>query len=381
MKFLFLIFLSINFSFSQSATELLEKKENLLQEIQLSKKTLESAKKQKKISIEELQALTTHIDLRESLKSTIIQQKDSIELYKIEIEEKIKHNEERKEMTLNSYKKLIKSLYFIDFEINLLDFIFSTQSFKEAIDLFIYYKEQEDLRLKLFNELDYLNGQLLFFKNSLNKNIALKDTLINEFNSEKDSLNFLKKDKERITRDLSSRENELSGYIQKKQNEAKAIESEIIQIQKQLALERTQLSKDLAFEKNKNNLIWPVEKGILLSQFGEVFHKDLPGIKIINNGVEIGVEKDAKVRSVFDGVVTKILITPNGLKAVIVRHGQYLTVYSNLKVTNVQVGQKILKGNKLGTVFANEDDDSGILEFQIWKGLEKINPMNWLKNN
>jgi len=247
--------------------------------------------------------------------------------------------------------------------------------------LFIYYKEQEDLRLKLFNELDYLNNQLLFFKNNLNKNIALKDTLINEFNSEKDSLNFLKKDKARITRQLSDRENDLNSYIKKKKNEAKAIESEIIQIQKQLELKSIQLSKDIAFEKNKNNLMWPVEKGILLSQFGEVFHKDLPGIKIINNGVEIGVEKDAKVRSVFDGVVTKILITPNGLKAVIVRHGQYLTVYSNLKVTNVKVGQKILKGNKLGTIFANEDDDSGILEFQIWKGLEKINPMNWLQNN
>ena len=381
MKFLFLIFISINLSFSQSATELLEKKENLLQEIQLSKKTLESAKKQKKISVEELQALTTQIDLRESLKNMIILQKDSIELYKIEIEEKIKLNEERKEMTLNSYKKLIKSLYFIDFEINLFDFIFSTQSFKEAIDLFIYYKEQEDLRLKLFNELDYLNNQLLFFKNSLNENIALKDTLINEFNSEKDSLNFLKNDKERITRDLSARENDLIDYIKNKQNEAKVVESEIIKIQKKLELKSKQLSKDLAFEKNKNNLIWPVEKGILLSQFGEVFHKDLPGIKIINNGVEIGVEKDAKIRSVFDGVVTKILITPNGLKAVIVRHGQYLTVYSNLKVTNVQVGQKILKGNKLGTIFTNEDDGSGILEFQIWKGLEKINPMNWLKNN
>ena len=70
---------------------------------------------------------------------------------------------------------------------------------------------------------------------------------------------------------------------------------------------------------------------------------------------------------------------PNGLKAIIIRHGQYLTVYSNLTEINVQAGQSIFTGNKIGTIFSRPHDDSGILEFQIWKGLKKINPMNWLK--
>ncbi len=365
--------------FSQNPNKLIEKKNHLLEEIDLSKKTLETAKKNTHTSIKELQALSTYIELRQDLKQTIVQQKDSIELYKKEIEKKIETTEKKKQRVLISYRALIKSMYFNEFQISMLDFIFSTESFKDAINRYIYYKDQENLRQNLLKELDFLKEQLLYFRNNLNQNILLKDTLITEFNNENDSLNFLKKDKERVARELAKREKELMEHINQKKKEARKIESEIVEIQKQLELKKTNLTEGVGFEKNKNKLIWPVEKGILLSNFGEVYHKDLPGIKIINNGIEIGVEKKAYVRSVYDGVISKILITPNGLKAIIVRHGQYLTVYSNLEETNVKVGETVFTGNKIGVVFSNEYDDTGILEFQIWKGLEKINPMNWLK--
>ena len=171
----------------------------------------------------------------------------------------------------------------------------------------------------------------------------------------------------------------MSKYILNKEEEAKRVELEIIDIQKQIK-ERI-LSGSNEFEKNQNKLIWPVDKGILLSPFGEVNHKNLPGIKIINNGVEIGVEKNATIRSIFNGVVTKIIIMPNGLKAVIIRHGEYLSVYSNLVDTYIQVGQKVITKQPIGVVFTKKEDNSGVLDFQIWKGLEKINPMNWLKSN
>ena len=379
MKILIILFFSICFTFSQNPDKLIEKKNDLIDEINLSKKTLESAKKQKNISIQELQALSTYISLRKDLKSTIIQQKDSIELYKNEIEQKIKTTEKKKQRVLQSYKGLIRSIYFNEIQISMMDFIFSTESFKNAISRYIYYKDQEKLRQNLLKELDFLQKELVDFRNTLNLNIELKDTLIKEFNNENDSLNFLKKDKERVTKELVKRERELTENINQKRKEAKKIEKEIIEIQKQIELRNTKLVGGLGFEKSKKKLIWPVEKGILISNFGEVYHKDLPGIKIINNGIELGVEKKSLVRSVYDGVVSKVLIMPNGLKAIMIRHGQYLTVYSNLEETDVSVGETVLTGKKIGVVFSNESDDTGILEFQIWRGLEKINPMNWLK--
>ena len=89
MRLVIIFFLLSTYFFSQNPTKLIDAKNSLIQEIELSKKTLESSKKQKKISLDELQALSAYIELRENLKSTIIQQKDSIELYKKEIEEKI----------------------------------------------------------------------------------------------------------------------------------------------------------------------------------------------------------------------------------------------------------------------------------------------------
>ena len=379
MKILILLFCSIYFSFSQTPNKLIEKKNNLLDEINLSKKTLESAKKQKKISTQELQALSTYITLRKDLKNTIVQQKDSIELYKKEIEQKIKITEEKKQRVLSSYKNLIRSIYFNEFQISMMGFVFSTESFKDALNRYIYYKDQENVRQNLLQELYFLKKELLDFRNNLNHNIELKDTLIKEFNNESDSLNFLKKDKERVTKGLAKRERELIEHINQQKKEAKKLEEEIIETQKQIELKNTKLIGGLGFEETKKKLIWPVEKWILLSKFGEVYHKDLPGIKIINNGIELGVDKEAIVRSVYNGVVSKIIITPNGLKAIIIRHGQYLTVYVNLTETHVKVGETILTGQKIGVVFSYESDDSGILEFQIWKGLEKINPMNWLK--
>ncbi len=381
LKILILATFLINFSFAQNTNKLIERKTNLLEEIQLSQKTLESARKQKNISIEELQALSAYIELRTDLKETIVQQKDSIELYKKEIEEKIKNTQEKKETILQSYKNLVQLIYFNELEINFIDFVFSTSSFRESINRYIYYKNQENLRQKLLKELDFLQKQLLEFSHNLNQNIALKDTLINEFNIEEDSLIFLKTEKERVKNQLTKKEEELTNYIINKQKETKKIEIEIIEIQKKLAFKNNNLSEGLGFEKNKSKLIWPVEKGIILSTFGEVFHKDLPGIKVVNNGIEIGTEKESIVRSVYNGVVSKIITNPKGLKAVMIRHGQYLTVYSNLKETHVQVGQKVLTGNKIGVVFSKQLDSTGILEFQIWKGVTKINPMNWIKNN
>ena len=384
MRLFILLVLLTNFTFSQNTNTktLIDQKTHLIEEIELSKKMLNSAQKQKNLSIEELKALIINIELRENLKQTIILQKDSIEIYKKEIEKKIQETEEKKEIILSSYKKLIQLTYFNEFETSFLYFIFSTPSFKDALSRYIYYKNQENLRQDLLYELEFLKQQLILFKEDLDLGISLKETLINEFNAESDSLALLKKEQERITSQLTNRETELINYINEKKTEAKKIEDEIIKIQKELAMRHGNTEEQgLAFQNNKGQLIWPVEKGILISNFGEVYHKDLPGIKLINNGIEIGVERGAKVRAVYNGVVSKILIMQNGLKAIMLRHGTYLTVYANLKNTNVNIGQKVLEGEFIGVVFSKKENDTGVLDFQIWKGLEKINPINWIKSN
>lgn len=380
MRFLITILLSVTV-YSQDENSLINKKNLLLEEIELSKKTLNSAKNQKIISTKELQALNAYIKVRTNLKNTILQQRDSIELYKQEILNKIQNNNKKISTIKDSYKSLIREIYFNDFGINLISFIFSTSSFKDKIGKYVYYKEKEQYRQNLLYELDYLKNELISFNNNLNENIILKDALLKEFNLEKDSLEILKKKKENLTNSLTKQEKKLSDFIKVKKKEAQQIESEIAELQKKLKLSKNYQQLDSKFEGKRNNILWPVKKGVLLSEFGQTNHKNLPGIKIYNNGIEIGVEKDEVVKSVFEGVVSKILFMQNGLKSIIIRHGNYLTVYTHLKDVSVKIGDIVSAQEKIGVVFSSDDNDTGVLGFQIWKGMEKLNPMNWLHNN
>ena len=102
------------------------------------------------------------------------------------------------------------------------------------------------------------------------------------------------------------------------------------------------------------------------------------GIFTINNGVEIGSTSGAKVRSVFDGKVSKVLIIDGGGKVVIINHGTYRTVYANLESANVKEGDKVTAKQTIGTLNSS-DDGLTELHFEIRFGKERQNPTDWLK--
>ena len=100
----------------------------------------------------------------------------------------------------------------------------------------------------------------------------------------------------------------------------------------------------------------------------------------MNNGIEISTNNN-RVRSVFNGEVSKIIVFEQGLKVVIIRHGDYLTVYSNLYLVNVNVGQQIQTKQNIGELYTNTTRESNILGFQIWQDRQKLNPANWISQH
>ena len=135
------------------------------------------------------------------------------------------------------------------------------------------------------------------------------------------------------------------------------------------------------FEKKKGILSWPVENCVIMSSFGTVYHKELPGIKVVNNGIELAVPKNSLIKSVFSGVVSKIVVLPSALKAVIIRHGSYSSVYTNLGELYVQQGDVIIEKGNIGKVYTEENHKTGLMEFQIWRGTDPLNPKIWLKKH
>lgn len=131
------------------------------------------------------------------------------------------------------------------------------------------------------------------------------------------------------------------------------------------------------FENNKGKLPWPVEKGSITQYFGKNAHPTVAGIFTNNNGVEISSTSGAKVRAVFDGKVSKVLVIDGGGKAVIINHGVYRTVYANMKEVTVKEGDKVSIKQNIGTLNTGEDNLSE-LHFEVRFGKERQNPYEWL---
>ena len=128
---------------------------------------------------------------------------------------------------------------------------------------------------------------------------------------------------------------------------------------------------------NKGKLPWPVVKGAKVSDFGHYPHPDVPSVMIDNHGIDILVDAGTPARAVFNGEVTAILDIM-GTKVVMVRHGEYITVYQNLASVNVQKGNKVTTKQTLGTVAKNASSNTYELHFEVWKNNSNLNPNDWL---
>ena len=145
-----------------------------------------------------------------------------------------------------------------------------------------------------------------------------------------------------------------------------------------LTSEEKLLSGD--FSNNRGKFPWPVQRGLITDHFGEHPHAVLKYVVVRNAGVDITTQANAKARAIFKGEVTKIVAIPGGNIAVIIRHGNYLTVYSNLSEVFVKAGQQVDSKEEIGSIFTDlSDDNKTVLKFQLWRENTKLDPEEWLK--
>jgi septal ring factor EnvC (AmiA/AmiB activator) len=131
------------------------------------------------------------------------------------------------------------------------------------------------------------------------------------------------------------------------------------------------------FAANRGTLPWPVERGIIVGKFGKQPHPVAKGIVVNNPHIEIATDAGAKARASFDGEVTSIIRIPGANKAVLVRHGNYYTVYGNLVEVYVKAGDKVRLKQELGSIYTDRDNQT-ILEFGLWLEDQIQNPEPWL---
>jgi murein hydrolase activator len=143
--------------------------------------------------------------------------------------------------------------------------------------------------------------------------------------------------------------------------------------------EEKQLSGD--FGSHQGSLGYPVSlPGTIVVHFGEQKYQDLKYVQNSSKGIDIQTRDGANALCVFNGVVSKVFALPGFNNSVIVRHGNYLTVYANLSSVYVKSGQKLSTGAAIGRVYTDsEQGNQTILHFQLWKDTQRLNPENWLR--
>ncbi len=134
-----------------------------------------------------------------------------------------------------------------------------------------------------------------------------------------------------------------------------------------------------AFKRQRGRLPWPVEGGFIARSYGKQKHPTLKNIEVTNNGIDIRSSEDAPVKNIFDGKVAGVQFIPGHDYTVILQHGNYYTVYSNLSETALTKGQVVKAGTQIGRVSTNPISGAAELHFELWRGKERLNPAAWIK--
>lgn len=393
---------------SQSKEVLQSKKAQIQKEIQLTNKLIKKAKKQKNQSINILSTLNKQIESRGEIvktldleiKMTIAQ----IENLKAEIKD-TKQSIQDQQNLLDTLKKeyalMIRHAYHNRNSYDRLAFIFSAQSYNQAFKRIRYLQEYSQFRQKQVKEIKEVERQLSEELLSLKRQKVLLTVAKNERNAmlgeSQIEINLLTQEKQSQNTFLSSlrkREKKLKKDLSKQQQLAKTLDDKIKKIIAEeirkakekanvgggVTLSLTPEEQQLAdnFSSNKGKLPWPVERGVIIERFGIQPHPVLRGIETLNNGVKITTEEGSFVRAIFEGKVSRIIDIPGSGKAVIISHGDYFTVYSNLIQVFVKRGQTVGLKEDIARVFTKSSNKESITELQIWKGSEKLDPSSWL---
>jgi septal ring factor EnvC (AmiA/AmiB activator) len=290
-----------------------------------------------------------------------------------------------------------------------LTFIFSATDFNQAYKRMKYMQQLSAYRLHQRDLIQQTQADLSTKKKDLQGVKTDKLQLLTKQEREKANLDKEKKEQVVMVKNLSKTEKKLKANLADKQRAAAKLDRMIedvirkeIEAAKAAAKKRSsstltadakktnitstsavlamtpeamKLSND--FENNRGKLPWPVEQGYISSSYGKHAHPIWKEVVVNNSGIDINSQRDAKVRAIFSGRVTKVILIVNKY-AVIIQHGEYFTVYSNLKEVSVKSDDLVKTKQVIGKVETDEDDGKSEVHLEVWKGSNKMDPEGWI---
>ena len=403
----------------KSSSQLKKDKQKLENEIANTQKLLKKNESNQKAAVQQAALLRQQIQNREkmitTLNSQILQMEDEQELN----EQEIRQLEKRLAYMKADYAQVVYNAYRNRRLIDKVTFILAADNFSQMFRRLRYYsifsrnvREQSERIQRTTEELTKKNEEIVELKNDKLNTLSSKEqeikNLENDRRKKTQNAEKLKKESQKLNAELKKKQQkrkEIDAAIQK------AVQAEIAQANAErkkkakassgkssksesstasttsssssskatttIALTPEEKTLNNSFINNKGKLPWPVAKGAKVSDFGNYPHPDVPSVQIENHGIDIMVEAGTPARAVFEGVVTSVM-SIMGTTVVMIRHGEYLTVYQNLSSTSVKKGDKVSTKQTIGTVAKSQTSNTHELHFEIWKNDRYVNPNEWL---
>ncbi len=388
---------------------------SLQNEISTANQLLKKTKKDKEMTLNEVNLLDKKIKQREKL----------IKAYNEQIavlDEEINKGQSNIK-SLNSdlgklQKEYAKMIVFANKNRNNYDrlsFIFASKDFNQAFRRLRYIREFSDARKVKMDQISATQRKISSEVEASQQAREQQTALLKDEKSQQEALKTEKDDLNQQVANLKKKEGSIQQDIKNKQQQAQKLQKAIDDIiaeeirkaneeaerrrkeeakknankgktttttpapkEKGMALTPEEKTLSSNFVGNKGKLPWPVERGVISSSYGKHTSVVSDKVTVTNNGIDIATTEGAKARAVFDGEVTSVTKLTGANTVVILRHGEYFTVYSNLENVTVKRGDKVNTKQNLGTVHTNKTENKTELHFELLKEQNRQNPANWL---
>lgn len=418
---------------SSAVRKLEQQRKEALADIEQTNQLLQETSKSAKSSLNRLNLIAKQILSRKKVISLLNQELDEIEKELMAIQGEIRRLKSQLGEKQTNYGKSMRGLYKRHSVQDKLLFVLSAENFSQSLRRIRYLREYADWQKRQANEIVAKQKEIDLKRQEMEKTRAEKRTLLGTRQEESKKLQSEEAAQKEEVQQLNKKQKDLKAALRKKQKQAEALNR---QIEKQIAEEiaraeaearaarekaereaRAQAVKNKAkelsnaaksnepireervaatkggyamtkaerqlsdnFGNNRGKLPYPVTgRYTVVATFGEQQHSELKYVRTSNSGIDIQTTPGADARAVFNGVVTRVFVVPGYNNSVIVRHGNYLTVYSNLSQVYVKAGDAVSTRQALGKIYADpEEGQATILHFQLWKEKTKLNPLPWL---
>ena len=377
---------------------------SLQNEISTANQLLKKTTKDKEMTLNEVSLLDKQIKQREKLINAYNQQIANLDAEIQTGQRNIRMLNSDLTKLRKEYAKMLTFAYRNRSHYNNLAFVFASEDFNQAFRRLRYIRQFSEARKVKIDQIVSTERRIIGEMEASQQAREAQAALLAEEKAQQTALQIEKKELNRQVANLKKKEGSIKQDIKNKQQQAKKLQKaidDIIAEEIRLANERSRkeaekkktesASKDKGialtpaektlstnFVNNKGKLPWPVERGVISSSFGKHASVVSDKVTVTNNGIDIATVEGAQARAVFDGEVASVSKLTGANTVVIIRHGEYFTVYSNLENVTVKRGDKVTTRQNLGTVHTSKTENKTELHFELLKETNRQDPAKWL---